>query len=77
MYIVIMASGCTHDKAWFVSLDDLDEISTLLDEDNDLEEEITYLFNEVSIFTNLLPTTIQVLNIHRTCTVIPDNFEQF
>ena len=44
---------------------------------NDLEEEITYLFNEVSIFTNLLPTTIQVLNIHRTCTVIPDNFEQF
>ena len=28
----------------FVSLDDLDNISILLHEDNDLEEEITHLF---------------------------------
>ena len=31
----------------FVSLDDLDNISILLHEDNDLEEEITHLFNEI------------------------------
>ena len=29
-----MASGCTHDKDSFVSLDDLDNVSILLDEDN-------------------------------------------
>ena len=40
MYIVNMASGCTHKEASFVFLDDLDNISILLDEDNDLEEEI-------------------------------------
>ena len=34
----------------FVSLNNLDNISISLDEDNDLEEEITHLFNEVSIF---------------------------
>ena len=50
MYIVNMASGCTHEEASFVSLDDLDNISILLDEDNGLEEKITHLFNEVSIF---------------------------
>ena len=45
MYIVSKASGCTHQKASFVFLDDLDNISILLDEDNGLEEEITHLFN--------------------------------
>ena len=45
-----MASGCTHEVASFVSSDDLDNISISLDGDNDLEEEITHLFNEVSIF---------------------------
>ena len=44
-----MALGCTHKEASFVSLDDLDNISVLLHEDNDLEEQITYLFNEVNI----------------------------
>ena len=44
-----MASGCTHEEVSFVCLDDLDNISILLDEGNDLEEEITHLFNEVSI----------------------------
>ena len=34
----------------FVSLNDLDNISISLDEDNDLEAEITHSFNEVSIF---------------------------
>ena len=33
-------------KIRFVSLDDLDNISILLDKDNDLEEEITHLFND-------------------------------
>ena len=46
-----MASGCTHLETLFVSLDDLDNISILLDKDKELEEEITYLFNKVSIFT--------------------------
>ena len=45
-----MSSICAHDEASFVSSDDLDSISILLDEDNNLEEEITNLFNEVSIF---------------------------
>ena len=40
MYTVNMASDCTHEEASFSSLD----------EDNDLEEEITHLFNEVDIF---------------------------
>ena len=40
MYIVNMASGCTDEGVSFVSLDDLDNISILLDEDNDLEEEL-------------------------------------
>ena len=43
-----MTLGCTHEEALFVYLDDLDNISILLDEDDDLEEEITDLFNEVS-----------------------------
>ena len=50
MYIVNTASGCTHEEASFLSLDDLDNISILLDEDSDLEEEITYLFDEISSF---------------------------
>ena len=45
-----MALGCTHKEASIVSLDNLNNISILLDEDNDLEEEITHLFNEVSNF---------------------------
>ena len=45
-----MASGCTCEEVLFVSSDDLDNVSILLEEHNDLEEEITHLFNEVSIF---------------------------
>ena len=45
MYLVNMASDCTHNEGSFVSLDDLDNISILLDEDNELEEEIAHLFN--------------------------------
>ena len=44
-----MASSCTHEETSFVSLDDLDDISNLLNKDNYLEEKITHLFNEVSI----------------------------
>ena len=57
----------------FVSLDDLDNISISLNKDNDLEEEITNLFNEVSIFIfkfEKKPTTNQALNILQTYTVI-------
>ena len=43
----------THEKASFVSLDDLGNISILLDEVNNLEEEITHLFNEVFLFSSL------------------------
>ena len=39
-----MDSGCTHEEVPLVSLGVLDNISILLDEDNDLEE-ITHLFN--------------------------------
>ena len=64
MYIEHMASGGT-EEASFVSLDDLDNISILLDKDNDLEEEITHSFNEVSIFVFKFKksTTGQVLSI--------------
>ena len=67
MYIGNMTSGCTHLDAHplFVSLDDLDNISFLSDEDNDLEDEITLLFNKAGIF------------MYKTCTVIRVNFERF
>ena len=35
-----MASGGTHEEASFVSLDDLDNFSILLDEGNNLEEKM-------------------------------------
>ena len=62
-----------------VYLDDLDNISFLLDEDNDLEEEITHLYNEVSIFILKFEknTTNQALKIFKTRTVIRGSFEQF
>ena len=50
MYIVNMASSSTHEDD---SLDHLDYISLLLAQDNDLEEEITYVFNEVFLFSSL------------------------
>ena len=57
MYIANMASCCTHEEASLESLDDLDpcldNISTLLDEYNDLEEEIIHLFNEEFSFSDL------------------------
>ena len=47
MYIINMASACTHEEALFVSLDDLDNIFILLEEDNDLEEETSILFSSL------------------------------
>ena len=69
MYIVNMASGCTQEGAVFVSLDDLDNISLLLGEENDFEEEITDLLNEVFFLFQSLKrnTTNQALNILKTC----------
>ena len=40
-----MASGRTHEEASFVFLDDLDNISILLGENNDVEEKITHLLS--------------------------------
>ena len=68
------------EEASFVSSHGLDNISILLDEDNDLEEEITHLFNELSTFFPSLKRTKYIhytLNIFTTCTVIRGNFEQF
>ena len=45
MCIVNMPSGCTHKEASFLFLHYFGNISILLDEDNDLEDEITNLFN--------------------------------
>ena len=69
MYIVNMASGWTQEGAVFVSLDDLDNISILLGEENDFEEEITDLLNEVFFLFQSLKrnTTNQALNILKTC----------
>ena len=51
-----MTSGSTHEEASFLSLDDLDNISTLLYEVDDLEEKFTDLLNEVSIiYSNHVP----------------------
>ena len=68
--MVNMVSDCTHEEASFVSLDDLDNISILLVEDNNLEKEINHWFNEVSIFVFKLEK-----NILKTCTVIRGNFK--
>ena len=79
MYILNIASNRTHEEALFVSLDKLDNISTLLDKDNDLEEEITHVFNELSIFIfkfRKKNTTNQTLKMLKTCIVIRGNFEQ-
>ena len=54
--IVNMTSGSTHEEASVVSLDDLDNISILLYEVDDLEEKFTDLLNEVSIiYSNHVP----------------------
>lgn len=65
MYIPYMASGCALEEASFVLLDDLDNISISLHEENDLGEQITHLFSEVSIFVFEIEktSTNQVLNI--------------
>ena len=57
--------------ASFVSLHDLDNVSILLVEDNDLEEEITRLFNEASVLISKFEknTTNQALNILKRCTM--------
>ena len=52
-----MASGCTHEEASFVCLNNIDTISILLDEDNDLEE-ISHFFNEVFLFLRLKKTQL-------------------
>ena len=38
LYIVNMGLGCIHEEASFVALDDLDNISILTNEGNDLKE---------------------------------------
>ena len=43
MYIVNMVLDCRHEDASFVTLNDLENISILLDEGDDLEDEITHL----------------------------------
>ena len=48
--MVNLDSACTLEEALFLSLDNFVNISILLDKDNDLEEEITHLFDEVRIF---------------------------
>ena len=48
-----MALGGTDEGALSVSLDDFDNISILLGEDNDLKKEIPHLFNEVFLFSIL------------------------
>ena len=49
MCIVNVTAGCAHKESPFVSLDYLDNIFILLDEGNNLEKDITHLYNEVSI----------------------------
>ena len=48
-----MASGCADEGASFVTLDDSDNISILLDEYNYLEENLAHLFNDVFLFSIL------------------------
>ena len=58
-----MALGCTHKEPSFMSFDDQDNISILLDKDNDLEEDIDHLFNEVSIFIFKLEKNPQLMRL--------------
>ena len=59
--------GLHIEEAWFVFLDDLDNISILLDEGNDLVKKNTNLFNEVFLFSSLKKTINQALNILKIC----------
>ena len=63
MYFLNMVSGCTHEEALFVSLDELDDISSLLYEDNFLEGKITHLFNKVIIFIFNIEKTPQPIRL--------------
>ena len=78
MYTVNMASGCVYEDASFVSLDDLGNITILLDKDNDLEEEIAHLLNKLFLFSSLKKNTSnQALNILKTSIIIRGHFERF
>ena len=63
MYIANVASGCTHAEAFFVSLDDLDDISNSLDEDNDLEVYIANLHNVVNTLIFKFEKKIQPIRL--------------
>ena len=77
MYIINMASGCTHEEASLVSLDDLDNISILLEEDNDFKKLLIYLMKYFYLqvfFCKYFyqdwkkPQIIRLLNVLKTCT---------
>ena len=63
MYAVNMASSCTDEEAPLVYLDDLYNISTLLNKDNNLEEKITPLFIEVSTLFSILKKKPQPISL--------------
>ena len=70
-----------HTRGSFVCMfiDDLDNISFLRNEDNDLEQ-ISHLFNEVSIFIfkfEKKPPSNQALNTVKAFTIIRGNFKRF
>ena len=64
MYIPYMASGCALEEASFVLLDDLDNISISLHEENDLGEQITHLFSEVSISIFKFKKTAKAISLY-------------
>ena len=69
MYIVNMASGCTHEETSLGSLNDLDNVSILLDKDNDLEGKNSHLFKTIKI------CILRFKNMYRKYKVISNDFK--
>ena len=64
-----MASGCTHEETSLGSLNDLDNVSILLDKDNDLEGKNSHLFKIIKI------SILHFKNMYRKYKVISNDFK--
>ena len=70
-----MASGCTHEEASLIFLDNLDNISVLLDEDNVWKKKLfSYLLNEVSKYSYFI---ILIIAFHFTYSLLPVQIKTF
>ena len=69
MYIANMASSCTYEETSLGSLNDLDNVSILLDKDNDLEGKNSHLLKIIKI------CILHFKNRYRKYEVISNDFK--